>query len=90
MEHININCETGEIIAIALTEDEQKEQELVAQKVIKADLDRKEKEKADLAAKQAAQTKLTALGLTLDDLAALGLQWRQAITATQPLKILPK
>ena len=73
MEHIILNCETGEISAIPLTEEEKAEQEATAQKVLKANELIKEQEAKAEADKITAQAKLAALGLTADDLKALGL-----------------
>ena len=73
MEHIEVNCETGEISAIRLTEEEKAEQEATAKKVLEANQLMKEQEAKAEADKAAAQAKLTALGLTADDLKALGL-----------------
>ena len=73
MEHIEVNCETGEISAIPLTKEEKAEQEATAQKVLKVNKLMKEQEAKAEADKVAAQAKLKALGLTADDLKALGL-----------------
>ena len=73
MEHININCETGEISAIPLTDKEKAEQEATAQKVSKDNELIKEQEAKAEADKITAQAKLAALGFTADDLKALGL-----------------
>ncbi len=73
MEHIEVNCETGEISAIPLTEEEKAEQEATAKKVLEANKLLKEQETKAEADKAAAQAKLAALGLTTDDLKALGL-----------------
>ena len=73
MEHIEVNCETGQISSIPLTEEEKAKQEATAKKVFDANELMKKQEAKAKADKAAAQAKLEALGLTADDLKALGL-----------------
>ncbi len=73
MEHIILNCETGQISSIPLTEEEKAKQEATAKKVLEANKLLKEQETKAEADKVVAQAKLAALGLTADDLKALGL-----------------
>ena len=73
MEHIILNCETAEISAIPLTEEEKAEQEAIAKKVLEANKLIKEQETKAEADKASATAKLEALGLTADELKALGL-----------------
>jgi len=67
------NCETGEEIVRAMTDDEIAAKKLGEAQVEKAQNDAKLEAELKAEAKAAAQAKLAALGLTIEDLTALGL-----------------
>ncbi len=68
MEHIILNCETGEISAIPLTEEEKAEQEATAKKVLEANKLLKEQETKAEADKAALFARL---GITAEEAALL-------------------
>ncbi len=66
-----VNCSTGESQVVALTDEEiaQRESEVAAAVIAKAEQDAIEEAKAT--AKASAEAKLAALGLTVEEIAAL-------------------
>ena len=68
---VEINCETGVISEVPLSDAELAQLEVDRQAAEAAKAEREAEEAAKAAAKAAAEAKLAALGLTADEIAAL-------------------
>jgi hypothetical protein len=68
---IEVNCETGIAVEVALTAEEIAQRELDAIAAATALAEREATEAAEADAKASAQSKLAALGLTAEEIAAL-------------------
>ena len=71
MTRAEINCETGEVTIIPLTQEEILEIQQKSEQFIILEAEREAAEAAKAAAKASAEAKLAALGLTPEEIAAL-------------------
>jgi hypothetical protein len=68
---VEVNCETGEVLEIELTDEEISQREADIQAALIEKAERELVEEAKATAKASAEAKLAALGLTPEEIAAL-------------------